>query len=48
MVNLVEEVFSLYPERQVDDKGEECITKDQCQMFIQTVMKEAGEDDAWD
>jgi hypothetical protein len=28
LVNLVEEVFSYNPERQVDDDGEECITKD--------------------
>ena len=48
LVNLVEEVFSLYPERQVDDEGEECITKEQCQAFIQTVMREAQEEDAWD
>ena len=48
LVNLVEEVFSYNPERQVDDEGEECITKDYCQLFIQTIMREAGEDDAWD
>ena len=48
LVSLVEEVFSTYPEKQLDDEGNECITKDQCRQFIKLCMGEASEDDAWD
>ena len=48
LVNLVEEVFQYYPERQTDDEGNDCITKDQCRDFIKKLMVEAEEDDAWD
>lgn len=48
LVTLVEEVFSVYKETmQLDEEGNECITKAQCQAFIKEVMREAGEDDAW-
>ena len=47
LVNLVEEVFNFQPQKQVDDDGNECITKEQCRDFVFEVMKEAGEDDAW-
>jgi len=34
LVNLVEEVFAVQSEKQIDDEGNECITKDQCRTFV--------------
>lgn len=48
LVNLVEEVFSTCPEKQTDDDGNECITKEQCRAFVFQVMTDAEEVDAWD
>ena len=40
LVALVEEVFTLYKDaKQVDEEGNECITKEQCQDFIKEVMR---------
>lgn len=47
LVNLVEEVFSRF-EKQTDDEGNDCITKENCREFIHEVMTQAGENDAWD
>lgn len=48
LVDLVNEIFGLYPEDQLDDEGNVCITKQQCRDFIKQIMEESGEGEAWD
>jgi hypothetical protein len=49
LVALVELVFQRQVnQRQLDDEGNECITKEQCKEFVREVMEDAGEADAWD
>ena len=47
LVALVEEVFNDQTEKQMDEDGHECITKEQCKVFIKQLMQEADEEEAW-